>query len=331
MSSSTLTTIENQLAVYGNLICIILGNIGNGFIVMIFSQQRQSACAIYLIYTAVVNIVSITITGIASIFIYYYPNSTILVISFCKLYKYIAYITGQVPKTLLMFVCIDRFLITSNRVTFRAVSTPKRAKYLIFFSFIFWALSTVHVPIMITVVNGQCTTSGVYSIIYSVYAIIFISLIPSIISGTFGYLSYRNIRQIHNRVQPVAQNTTNANIYIQRRDRDLLIIVIAEVLVFVVTTAPFPLIQVEMMITQYAMPNKSFQYLQIEIFILSIAHFLLSVNTAAPFYTYLVASKSFRQDFKQFIINSYWKLRRQTPVEIISRTDRTLAQRETRV
>jgi hypothetical protein len=184
---------------------------------------------------------------------------------------------------------------------------------------------------MTTVINGQCTRSGVYSIIYSVYLIIFVGLIPTIISAIFGYLTYRNMRQIQIRVQPVVQNTMNANISIQRRDRDLLIIVIAEVVTYVITTALFPLIQLEMMISQYAIPRKSFQYLQIEIFILNIAHFLLSVNSAAPFYVYLVSSKSFRRDFKQLIINSYRKLRRQQLVQVITRIDQTLAQQDTRV
>jgi hypothetical protein len=323
-------TIENELTLFGNPICMILGNIGNAFIVIIFSRQRQSACGIYLIGSAIVNIISITFSAIASIFIFYYPSSTILVISFCKIYKYILYIFGQVPKTLLVLVCIDRFLITSTRASFRAFSTPKRAKYLIFFSFIFWSLTTLHVPIMITVVNGQCTTAGIYSIIYSLYAIIFVGLIPSIMSATFGYLTYRSMRQIKRRVQPVAQNRIEGNNYIQRQDRNLLIIVIAEVFVYVITTALFPLIQLEMMISQYAIPEKSFQYLQIEIFILNIALFLLSVNTAAAFYTYLIVSKSFRQDFKQLIINSYRKLRRLTIVEIIPRADQTLTQRDTR-
>jgi hypothetical protein len=232
---------------------------------------------------------------------------------------------------MIVFACIDRFLITSSRATFRAFSTPKRAKYFIFFSLIFWALSTIHVPIMITVVNGQCTTFGVYSIIYSVYTIIFVSLIPTIMSAIFGYLTYRNIRQIRNRVQPVGQNTVHANISIQRRDRDLLIIVIAEVVIYFLTTATFPLILIEMLISEYVMPNKSFQYLQIEILIVNIAVFLLFVNSAAPFYTYLISSKSFRQDLKQIIINSYWKLKRQTPVETVSRIDRTLTRRETRI
>jgi hypothetical protein len=85
-----------------------------------------------------------------------------------------------------------------------------------------------------------------------------------------------------------------------------------------------------MLISEYVIPNKSFQYLQIEIFIVNIAVFLLFVNSAAPFYTYLISSKSFRRDFKQLIINSYRKLTRQTPVEIVARTGRRLKQQETR-
>jgi hypothetical protein len=310
---------------------MILGNIGNVFIVIIFSQQRQSACAIYLICSAVMNIVYLTYGVLATVFMFYYPDRTTDVIIFCKLYKYILYIFGQESKAMLVFACIDRFLITSDRAGFRAFSTPKRAKYLIFVSSIFWLLSTIHVPIMITVVNGQCTTSDVYSIIYTIYTIIFVSLIPSITSSIFGYLTYHNVRHMHNRIQPVVQNTIHANTSIQRRDRDLLIIVIAEVLAYVVTTALFPLILFEMLIRQYVMPNESFQYLQIEIFIVNVAVFLLFVNSAAPFYTYLISSKSFRREFKQIIINSCWKLRRQPPVETFSITDRPFKQREIRV
>jgi hypothetical protein len=322
MSSSTLTTIENQLTVYGYSIFMILGNIGNVFIVIIFSRQRQTACAIYLICSAVMNIVYLTYDGIATIVMFYYPDRTTRVIIFCKTYKYILYIFGQEAKTMIVSACIDRFLITSSRANFRAFSTPQRAKYLIVFSFIFWLLSTIHVPIMMTVVNGQCTTSNVYSIIYTVYTIIFVCLIPTITSAIFGYLTYGNMRQMQIRVQPLVQNTINTNTSIQRRDRDLLVIVIAEVVTYFVTTALFPLILLEMLITEYVMPNKSFQYLQIEILIYNIAVFLLYVNTAAPFYTYLISSKSFRREFKQLIIKIYWKLARKTPTEIIFRTGR---------
>jgi hypothetical protein len=184
---------------------------------------------------------------------------------------------------------------------------------------------------MMTVVHGQCTTSGVYSTIFTVYTIIFVSLIPLITLVIFGYLTYRGMRRMQSRVQPVVQNTINANTSIQRRDRDLLIIVIAEVVTYVVTTALYPIIQLEMMISGYVAPNRSAQYLAIEYFVLIIAYFLLSINSAASFYTYLISSKAFRRDFQQLIRNGYQKLTRQTPVEIDSRTDRTLKQQETRV
>jgi hypothetical protein len=331
MSASTLTNFENGLTVYGYAISMILGNIGNVFIVMIFHRQRHSACAIYLICAAVMNNIYLTYDGIATIFMFYYPNETTRVNIFCKIYKYILYTFGQEGKTMIVFACIDRFLITSSRASFRAFSTPKRAKYLIFFSLMFWALSNIHVPIMIGVFNGQCTTHGVYSIVYSVYTIMFVSLIPTITSAIFGYLTYRNMKQLQMRVHPGVQHTVNTNVAVQRRDRDLLIIVIAEVVIYFLTTALFPLILIEMLISQYVMPNKSLQYSQIEVLMVNIAIFLLFINTAAPFYTYLISSKSFRREFKQLIINSYLKLTRQTPAEIVSRTNRTVTQRETRV
>jgi len=331
MSSSTLTTIENQLTLYGYSISMILGNIGNVFILIIFSQHRQTACAIYLIGTAIMNSVYLTFNGIVSVYILYYPDTIILVLTFCKMYKYMMFSFGQQAKTMLILACIDRFLMTSNRASFRAFSTPKRAKYLIFFCCIFWSLFTIHIPIMTTIVHGQCTRSGVYSIIYSVYSLIFVGLIPTITSAIFGYLTYRNMRQMLNRVQPVVQNTINANIIIQRRDRDLLIIVISEIFVYVVTTALYPLIQLETIISQNVLTNKSFQYSQIEIFILSISGFLLFINSAAPFYTYLISSKSFRRDFKQLITNIYGKLRREIPAQTIIMAQIECTQRQTRV
>jgi len=314
LSSSTLTTIQTQLNNYGYPIFMVLGNIGNVFIIGLFSQQRQNACSIYLISAAVVNMLYLTFTGFIQIFPIYYADGTIRAIILCKIYTYAINVIGQMAKTMLVLACIDRFLMTNERVSFRLLSTPKRAKYLIFFSIIFWLLLTIHIPIARTVVNGECGAFGIYSTIYSVYAIIFVGLIPTIISGIFGYLTYHNMRQRHVRIQPVVQNPNDANISIQRRGQALLIIVIAEVVTYVITTAVFPLIELEMIISQYLIPNKSSQYLQIESFILNIAHLLLFINSAAPFYTYLISSKSFRRDFKQLIINDYQKLRRHSPV-----------------
>jgi hypothetical protein len=184
---------------------------------------------------------------------------------------------------------------------------------------------------MTTIINGQCTRTGVYSILFSIDAAICLGLIPSIALAVFGYLSYRHLRQMHNRIQPIGHDRNVANNSIQRRDRDLLVLVISEVIVYVITTALFPLVLLEMMISQYTMPNKSLQYFQTEIFTINIGLLLLFINSAAPFYTYFISSKSFRRDFQQLIINSYQKLRRQTSVQVVPRKDQTVRQRDTQV
>ena len=329
MSSLALSDIQNQFDLYGSAICMILGCFGNVFIMIIFGRQRQSACSIYLLSSAIANILYLILNGFIQIFPYDYTNATSNAFVFCKIYIYIRSIVGQVTKTLITLACIDRYLITSDRATFRAFSTPKRAKQIIGFCIIFWTIFGIHVPAMFTITDGDCGTTGVYSTIFTIYAIICIGGGPAIIMGVFGYLAYRNMRKLHLRVQPIAHNPDNQDHVIRRKDQDLLVIVIAEVFVYVITIVPFPLINLEMMISQYVLSsNKTFQYLEIEIFILSMAYFLLFLSSATPFYIYLMSSKAFRRDFKQLIRNGYRKLRRQPAMSTISGGDRTVSRRD---
>ena len=331
MSSSILPTIQVQLNRYGYSIFMVLGNIGNTFIAIIFSQQRQNACSIYLLTSAIVNMVYLTVIGFLTIFPLNYNDETPLAFAVCKIIPYLSAAIGQTAKTMIVLACIDRFLVTSDRATFRAFSTPKRAKYLILFFGVFWFVVSIHMPVMQIIVYGQCGTFGIYSTFLTIYVILTVGLIPPIISGIFGYLTYRNMRHLHARVQPVMQNTNDRNHSIQRRDRELLVLVISEVFVYIVTTVLFPVIFLEMMISGYTLPNKSFQYLLTEVFVIDIAALLLFINSAAPFYTYVIVSKSFRRDFKQLIINGYRKLRTQPPLQNVSRRTQTVTQRETRV
>lgn len=154
MSSSSLSNIQNKLYFYGNASFLFVGNIGNVFIIIIFSRQRKTACSIYLISEAVVNFVFLIINAYFQLFPYDYSDGTLASTIYCKVSAYILNIVGQEAKTMLIFASIDRFLITCDRASLRALSSTKRTKYFIGFSFIFWSLITLHVPIMRTVVNG---------------------------------------------------------------------------------------------------------------------------------------------------------------------------------
>ncbi len=333
MSTSILITIQNQISLYGYLIVMILGDIGNLFSVLIFSQYRRNACAIYLIALALINSVFLTYNCFTQVFPFYYGDETIRAFALCKLNQYLPNIFGQIGNTMIIAACIDRFLLTSDRASYRAFSTPKRAKWLIFFTIIFWPLFVSFIPVISTIVNGKCHTFGTDGIITSVYLVVFIGFLPPIILGVFGYLAYRNMRQVHNRIQPVINNQINANNFAKRRDRELWIMVISEALVYILTASLFPISLTEMLISQNIIPNKSIQYLQIESFLLFISSWLLFINRATPFYICLIVSKQFRQNFKQLIIRFYQKLTRQQPqpVHIVGRTQQGSTIRDTAV
>jgi hypothetical protein len=222
---------------------------------------------------------------------------------------------------MIIAACIDRFLLTSSRARYRAFSKPKQAKWFIFFTIIFWSLFLIFVPVMTTIVSGQCGTFGTYGIMMSVYLLVFIGFLPPIILGVFGYLAYRNMRQVYNRIHPVISNELNRNNPIGRRDRELWIMVISEALVYILTASFFPICLTEMLISQTIIPKKSVQYLQIEYFLLFITSWLLFINRATPFYICFIVSKQFRRNFKQLIIKIYQKLTRQQPqpVQIVDR------------
>jgi hypothetical protein len=164
---------------------------------------------------------------------------------------------------------------------------------------------------MFTIVNGQCNAFGTYLTAFGIYIAIVVGLFPPIVSGVFGYVTYWNMKHVHIRVQP---NISNRNNFIRRRDRELMVLVISEVFVYVLTSTPYALILLEMLISQYLVSNKSIRYLQIENFIRNASLLILFVNNAAPFYIYLIASKSFRRDFKELIRNHYRKFNGQPSV-----------------
>jgi len=328
MSTSFLVTIPSQLNHYGYPIFLTLGNIGNICIVIVFSRQRQNACLIYLLSSAVLNDLYLTFNSFIEIFPFYYGDETIRSFTLCKIRFYVSNVLGQLAKTMIVLACIDRFMIASKNANLRALSTPKRAKRFIFIAILLWPLFASHIAIMTTIINRQCGTFNIYSTIYTIYTILFVGLIPPILLGIFGYLSYRNMRQIQMRVRPSYNSTNNL---VRRRDRELLIIVISEVFVYVLTTTFYPLILLEIMISRYLMSTKSIQYSQIENFIFTIAFLLLFVNNSMPFYIYLISSKSFRHDFKELIINCYRKLRNKPSITPVRPAHLTLTLRDTHV
>lgn len=313
MWSATLANIQASLNLYGYSSLLVLGNIGNLLIAIAFSRHRQNACSNYLLVAAIMNNLYLTLHGFAQLFPRPFDGATADALVLCKLRLYLNNVFGQVAKTMIIFACVDRYLITSSRAHFRRFSTMKRSKRLILASILFWLVGCSHIGVMARVNLGQCGVYGTYALVYTSYVIAVAGLIPPLVLIVFAGLTYRNMRNMRARISSTA-SPANASTSLRRRDRELLVLVACELVLYVITTTPFPVMLAEFNISQLLIPTKSLLHLQIESFILYATLLLLFVNNAAPFYVYLVVSKSFRQESIQIIKNLYWKLRRRPPV-----------------
>ena len=332
-SPSLLPYVQTQLTRYGMTAILILGNIGNLLVALLFSKHRKNACSMYLLCTAVMNNVFLLSNIPLQVYIAYRGDPTLSSLISCKLRYYLPNVWGQMARYFLVLACIDRFAMTSANVHLRAFSRPSRARYLMSITTVFCHLIAIHLPIMITITNARCGPTGSYYAVYTFYLFIFFNLIPPTTMAIFGSLAYLNMKRLHSRVQPV-ENVLAGNRHrhrrgngrLQRYDRELLSMLLAEVIVYIVATLLYPFILLETSITNLMVVDKSRQQIQIETFILFIASYLVTLNHAAPFYIYFLTSQAFRRDVKQLVNKSWHFITRRPDVTVTQPTGRTPVQ-----
>jgi hypothetical protein len=201
------------------------------------------------------------------------------------------------------FACIDRFVLTTNNPCLQVIHHPKIARKIMYIFLVFYHIFLIHLAILTTIQNGQCGQFGVYYLLYQIHILIFLSLIPLVLMSVFGYWTYRNVRQLYARIRP-AETAVNhqAITTVPRRDRDLLTMVLTEVLVYAATMFWYPFILLEIALTTYLDVRKTIEHIQIEGLLSTIATLLIYINSAIAFYLYLIVSKPFRKDLKELII-----------------------------
>jgi hypothetical protein len=301
MSSSLLPSIQALLVRYGITTIMVLGCIGNVCVVFFFSKHHKNACALFLLNAAAMNIIYLTLSVPLTVYTYEYGDPSLNSMALCKLRYYLFHVWGQISRYSIALACIDRFAVTHINSKIRAISQTYVAGRLIGFITVFWYIFPIHIMIMTTIKNGRCGYFDLYYTLNSIYALIFVCLIPPIIMTIFGYRAFRNMKRLHTRVQPT--RTSSNSLVVHRQDRNLLVMLLAEASVYVITMSLYPAIILEVAVTNSMTANKSLQEVEIENFILFIAQFLIYLNTSAPFYIYCAVSKKFRNDFKKTIGN----------------------------
>ncbi|CAF0793868.1 unnamed protein product [Rotaria sordida] len=302
MSTSLLPVIQTELNRYGLSIIFIFGTIGNSFIIILFRKYRQKSCSMYLFWSSIINNLYLLLAIPPTLYSISYGDLNSRSLTYCKLRFYLTNTLGQSARYFVILVCIDRFILTTTNVHIRILFQPKNARYLMCITFLFWHIFPIHILFSTTIKDGRCNQFGLYYILHNIYLIIFVCFIPLILMSIFGYLTYRNVRRLQLRIQPIDYPIDNhrENIIIRSRERELLYMVLGEVFIHIITILLYPFILLEIAITTYMGVLKSVDRIRIENFIVTIASVMFFINIGSRFYIFFVISKKFRKNFKKF-------------------------------
>jgi hypothetical protein len=249
------------------------------------------------------NLICLDVGIIPIIFSLDHADITTLYPVACKIQFYIRHASFQMMRTYKVLACIDRFALSSMEAKIRSFSQYKIAFRLIIIGGIFWALVVIFFAVVRTIQNGSCGIfNDLYSSIYTIYYLIFAGILPPALILLLSILVMRNLKQMRSRVQPTRE--TGERNTLRKRDRDLMKMVLVEVMIYVISTLPFSIYLVYQMITTGYVKSKDRK--QIESFINYLTQsFLMYLNTALPFYIYLSTSPSFRRECKKILIKFY--------------------------
>ena len=168
---------------------------------------------------------------------------------------YGAHTLGQCLRYVVVFAFMDRFLVTRTSDHIRSFSSIRTAITLVLVMWIRWLLDAMHLPVLMNLRDGVCTMPGIYKSIYPGYQITFVSILPPALMSIFSIWTFQSLHQ-----------RRNNRVSSKQRDRHLMRMVIAQVVVNIVTSTPYSAYLIYDALT-YSIGDKSARRREIESFI----------------------------------------------------------------
>lgn len=196
--TSILPSIQIAMIRYGMTTYLALGNIGNFLALLVFSNKnhRHNPCSTYLGVGSLFNIVGINLGIVPLVYALDHPDPLPLSLSLCKWRQYALHAILMIDRILIVFACFDRFAVSSSRPSVRRWSNIRLARWSTIGIILFWFIICIHILVYQDIQNGSCGMFGTYSLIFSIYSIFIIGLIPPLLMIVFGILTMRNLKQV---------------------------------------------------------------------------------------------------------------------------------------
>lgn len=130
-------------------------------------------------------------------------------IVFCKIRYYSVLIWPQLVTYYMLLATADRYFATSNSARIRSWSDIKIAVRVSAIVLIGSHLATSHALFYYTVEDNNCQVppDTVYTVFFSVYLIVIISLVPHLLMLILSLLTFRNLRLMRKQIVPLSSST----------------------------------------------------------------------------------------------------------------------------
>ncbi|UJR26952.1 hypothetical protein I4U23_008259 [Adineta vaga] len=308
MSTAAIADAQKNVARYGLSVLLVFGNIGNILTIIILTKttkQKPNSCSLYLLSACISNWIVINTALISNIVgvDHVDPQHTSNII--CKLRWAGTHALLMLSRSFMIAGCIDRWALCSQNAIIRSFSRPRIACYVIVILIIVWTLIPIHLAIYFSNDTGRCVAlAGNYAFFYAIYSLIVIGILPLFLMILFSFLAWHNLQTIRSRVAPTNGGViqTRQSIQIHKRDRDLMKMLSGEVLVYCLTTIPYPINLIYSVSTSSIASSKSALRLAIESLIGYIITPLLNfMYCCVQFYVYAFASARFRKEILQLL------------------------------
>jgi hypothetical protein len=301
MPVTNLPFIQQQMIRYGITLYFALGLIGNTFNCIMFARPlyRRTPSSMYFLSLSIFAIIYLIWSVVPLIYTLGHTDPQTQSLVYCKLRLYGSHILGQCLRYVVVFACIDRFVVTRTNVRVRSLNSVSMAIKVIFIIFGVWLVASIHILIFMDIQRGVCGMFGLYKLIYTIYQTMMSGILPPILMSTFSTLTIRSLHHQH-------VNQVRA----RQRDRDFMRMVVAEVIVNIFTSIPYSCNLVYGVITN-TIAGKSAQRLEIESFVTFLTQFIIYLLSVAPFYLFILTSKPFRTEFIKLLVKCWNKIMRQ--------------------
>jgi hypothetical protein len=213
----------------------------------------------------------------------------------CKVRFYFSHIFGQMARYFLLLACFDRYWMTKSIHPRNDIQRSIIAKRLVCIISVVWIILGSHQLIFMKISHGQWQ---IYFILNQIYLIISVSILPPVFMSILAILTYEQIKESRRQIQP---KFDQSNVFILRRkDREFLLMIFMKIFLYIFTMLLYFAFSLKTLITFSTKEYSINQSNQTETLIVGLAVFLIYANHVTPFYIYVLVSKHFRTDLKNF-------------------------------